>query len=86
MTLKNLINKDVVTPAIQESLLSAEHIGQAQVNVFVGKRPYEPPDSDHHLNLKALIQKNKAKTCMLHCILSHVETIIVAVRDTSSTL
>ena len=22
----------------------------------------EPPDSDHHLNLKAPIQKNKAKT------------------------
>ena len=26
-TLKNLINKDVVTPEIQEYLLSSEHIG-----------------------------------------------------------
>ena len=81
-TLKNLINKDVVTPEIQESLLSAEHIGQAQMKVFVDKRPCEPPDSEHHLNLKAPIQKNKAKTCNLHCIHSHGETIIVAVRDT----
>ena len=71
-TLKNLINKDVVTPEIQESLLSAEHIGQAQMKIFVDKRPCESPDSDHHLNLKAPIQKNKAKTCMLHCIHSHV--------------
>ena len=38
-TLENLINKDVVTPEIQESLLSAEHIGQAQMKVFVDKRP-----------------------------------------------
>ena len=38
-TLKNLINKDVVTPEIQESLLSAEHIGQTQMKVFVDKRP-----------------------------------------------
>ena len=57
-TLKNIINKDVVTPESQESLLSAEHIGQAQMKVFVDKRPNEPPDSDHHLNLKAPIQKN----------------------------
>jgi hypothetical protein len=28
-TLKNIINNDVVTPVIQESLLSAEHLGQA---------------------------------------------------------
>ena len=81
-TLKNLINKDVVTPEIQESLLSAEDIGQAQMNEFVDKRLCEPPDSEHHLNLKAPIQRNKAKTCILHCIHSHVETIVVAVRDT----
>ena len=81
-TLKNIINKDVVTPESQESLLSAEHIGQAQMKVFVDKRPTEPPDSDHHLNLKAPIQKNKAKTCILHCIHCYVETIIVSVRDT----
>ena len=60
-TLKNVINKDVVTPDIQESLLSAEHLGQAQMKVFVDKHLCEPPDSDHHLNLKAPIQKNKAK-------------------------
>ena len=81
-TLKNLINKDVVTPEIQESLLSAEHIGKAQMKVFVDKRPCEPPDGEHHLNLKAPIQKNNAKTCILHCIHSHVETIIVAVQYT----
>ena len=59
-TLKNLINKDVVTPGIQETLLSVEHLGQAQMKVFVDKRLCEPPVSDHHLNLKAPIQKNKA--------------------------
>ena len=80
--LKNLINKDVVTHEIQESLLSAEHIGQAQMKVFVDKCLCEPPDSGHRLNLKAPIQKNKAKTCILHCIHSHVETIVVAVQDT----
>ena len=81
-TLNNLINMVVVTPEIQESLISAEHIGQAQMNVFVDKRLCEPPDSEHHQILKAPIQKNKTKTCILHCIHSHVETIIVAVRDT----
>ena len=78
-TLKKLINKDVVTPEIQESRLSAEHIGQAQMKVFVDNRLCEPPDSDHHLNLKAPIQRNKVKTCILHCNHAHVETIIVAV-------
>ena len=81
-TLTNLVNKDVVTPEIQEYLLSAEYIGQAQMKVFVDKRLCEPPDSDHHLNLKAPIHKNKAKPCMFHCINSHVDTIVVAVRDT----
>ena len=32
------------------------------MKVLVDKRMCEPPDSDHHLNLKAHIQKNKAKT------------------------
>ena len=81
-TLENLINNVVVTPEIQESLLSAEHIRQAQMKVFADKRLSEPPDSDHHLNLKAPIHKNKANTCILHCIHSHVETIVVAVQDT----
>ena len=36
--LKNIINKDVVTPESQEALLSAKHLGQAQMEVFVGKR------------------------------------------------
>ena len=60
--LKNLINKDVVTPQIQESLLSAEHLVQEQMRIFVDKHMCEPPDSAHHLNLKAPIQKNKVKT------------------------
>lgn len=37
-TLKNIINKDVVTPQIQQSLLGAEHLGQAQMKVFVDTR------------------------------------------------
>ncbi|KAK1895693.1 glycoprotein [Dissostichus eleginoides] len=60
-TLKNIINKDVVTPEIQESLLG-EHLEQAQMKVFVDKRLCEPPDSDQHLGLKSPIRKNKAKT------------------------
>ena len=55
-TLKNLINKDVVTPQIQESLLSAEHLVEEQMIIFVDKRLCEPPDSERHLNLKAPIQ------------------------------
>ena len=51
-TLEKIINKDVVTPEIQESLLSAEHLEQEQMKVFVDERLCEPPDSDHHLHLK----------------------------------
>ena len=53
-TLKNLINNDVVTPEIQESLPSADHLGQgqAQTKFLVDKHLCEPPDSDHRLNLK----------------------------------
>ncbi|KAK5933310.1 hypothetical protein CgunFtcFv8_013803 [Champsocephalus gunnari] len=54
----NIINKEVATPEIQESLLGAEHLGQAQMKVFVDKRPA----SDQHLGLKSPILKNKAKT------------------------
>ena len=61
-TLKNIINKDEVTPESQESMLSTEHLGQAQMKVFVDKRLCEAPYSDHHLNLKAPIQTNKANT------------------------
>ena len=32
------------------------------MKVFVDKRMCEPPDRDHHLNLKASIQNNTAKT------------------------
>ena len=69
----------------------------------------EPPDSDHHLHLKAPIQKNRGfaeattvkssdpdfevsslranheeadTRLILHCIHAHMETIVVAVRDT----
>ena len=61
-TLNNIINKYVVTPEIEESLPSAEHLGQEQMKVFVNKPMCVPPDSDHHLNLKAPIQKNEANT------------------------
>ena len=61
-TLQNIITKDVVTPVIQESLLSAEKLGQAQMTVFVNKRLCEPPESNQHLDLKSPIQKNNAKT------------------------
>ena len=58
----NVINKDVLTPVIQESLLSAEQLGRAQMRVFVDKRLCEPVDSDQHMDLKSHIQNNKAKT------------------------
>ena len=61
-TLKNIINRDMVTPDIQEFLLAAESLGLSQMRAFVDKRLSQPPDSDMHLDLKALIQKNKAKT------------------------
>ena len=66
-TLRNTINKDLVTPLIQESLLSAEHLGQAQMKAFVDKRLREAPESNQHLDLKSPIQKNKAKIfCSLY--------------------
>ena len=34
-TLRNKINEDVVTPVIQESMLSAEHLGRVQMKVCV---------------------------------------------------
>ena len=61
-TLKNIINTDMVTPAIHESLLAAESFGLSQMRTFVDKRLCQSPDSDMHLDLKAPIQKNKAKT------------------------
>ncbi len=33
------------------------------MEVFEDPRPCEPPDSDRHMNLKAPIQYNDAKTC-----------------------
>jgi len=59
-TLRNIINTNVVTPVIQESLLSAEHLGQAQMKFSVNKRLCVPPDGDQHLDLKLHIQKKKA--------------------------
>ena len=64
-TLKNIINKDMVTPEIQESLLAAESLGLSQMRTFVDKCLCQPSDSDMHLDLKAPIQKNKAKTFAL---------------------
>ena len=63
-TLKDniIINKDMVTPEIQESLLAAESLGLSQMRTFVDKPLCQPPDSDMHLDLKAPIQKVKAKT------------------------
>ena len=34
-TLKTIINKDVVTPEIQESLFSAEHLGEAHMSLQI---------------------------------------------------
>ena len=62
VTLKNIISKDMVTPEIQESLLAAECLGLSQMSTFVDKRLCQLPDSDRHLEMKAHIQKNKAKT------------------------
>lgn len=56
----------MVTPEIQESLLSTEHIGQAQVEVFVDNRLCEPPDSKQYLDLKSFRLRN-----LLLCKKSH---------------
>lgn len=67
-TLKNIINKDVVTPQNQQSLLGAEHLGQAQMKVFVDKRLCEPPDSDQHFSHP--FERTKPKhlpLCMKSC-------------------
>ena len=61
-TLRNIMNNDLVTPEIQDSLLSAELLGHEQMQVFVARRLCEPSDSDQHLNLKSPIHKNRAKT------------------------
>ena len=60
-TLRNIINKDVVTPEIQESLLCAEHIGQAQLNMFVDKHLCEPPDSNQHLASNHPVERTKPR-------------------------
>ena len=49
-------------PVIQESLLSAEYLGQEQMKVFVEKRLCEPANSHQNLELKSPTQKNNAKT------------------------
>ena len=59
---KNVINNDVVTPEIQESLLTAEHLGQAQMKAFVDQRLNVHPDGKQHLFLRAPIRKNNVKT------------------------
>ena len=61
-TLQNMINKDLVTVSIQESLLGAECLGKKQLNEFVEKRICLAPDNDQHVDLKAPIHKNKALT------------------------
>lgn len=61
-TLKNIITKDVVTPVNQAFLISTEHIGHKQMNVFLDKRPWDPPDSSTYLDLKSLIKNNKTQT------------------------
>ena len=61
-TLQNMINKDLATVSIQESLLGAECLGIKQLNEFVEKRMCVAPDNDQHVVLKAPIRKNKALT------------------------
>ena len=38
-TLKNIIDEDMVTPEIQESLLASESLGLSQMRTFVDKTP-----------------------------------------------
>ena len=56
-----MINKDLVTVSIEESLLGgAECLGKKQLNEFVEKRICLAPDNDQHDDLKAPIRKSKA--------------------------
>ena len=57
-----MMNKDMVTTNIQESLLNGERLGKEQLDEFVKQRVCEPPDSDTHVSLKSPIHKNKAVT------------------------
>ena len=64
-TLQNMINNDLVTVSIEESLLGAECLGKKKLNEFVEKRICLAPDNDQHVDLKAPkapIRKNKAVT------------------------
>ena len=54
-TLQNIINKDLVTVSIEESLLGAECLGKTQLNEFVEKRICLAPDNDQGVDLKASI-------------------------------
>ena len=56
-TLKNIINKYVITPRSKNICLARNTL-----KFFVDKRLCEPPYSDNHLNVKAPIHNNEAKT------------------------
>ena len=61
-TLQNIINNDLVTVSIEESLLGAECLGKKKLNEFVEKSICLVPDNDQHVDLKVPVRKNKAVT------------------------
>ena len=61
-TLQNMINNDLVTVSIEESLLGAECLGKKKLIEFVEKSISLAADNDLHVDLKVPIRKNKAVT------------------------
>lgn len=47
-TLQDVVNKDLATPSIQESLLNAEHLGTKQMTEFVERRICTAPGADDY--------------------------------------
>ena len=61
-TLQNIVNKDMVTRRIQESLLNAESLGKDQLKPFVTARLCKHPSSQNNVTPETPISKNKALT------------------------
>ena len=60
--LQNMVNKDLITVSIEDSLLGAEYLGKKLINAFVEKRICLAPDNDQHVDFKTPIRENKAVT------------------------